>query len=393
MSHRLIDRSPDLKRLRNEGYDIAILDGYLVVKDVPYLTSEKEIKRGVLVSKLTLANDITTKPDDHVAFFAGEYPCHRDGSSIERIRHSNAALKIGDITANLCFSAKPKPSGQYDDYYKKISSYADILSGPAETIDPNVTPKTYPVMRADEAESIFKYVDTASSRGELTEVTKKLELRRIAIVGLGGTGSYVLDLVSKTPVAEIHLFDGDIFLQHNAFRAPGAASGEELEQKLSKVVYFERVYSKMRRGIIPHPEYIDSDNLEQLEGMDFVFVCMEGSAKKLLIRKLEELNVPFIDVGMGVYQKNGALGGLLRTTTSVPAMRDHVWTKQRIPFSDASADNEYDKNIQIADLNALNAALAVIRWKKLFDFYADQEHEHFSTYAIGGNDISNEDQT
>ena len=36
-------------------------------------------------------------------------------------------------------------------------------------------------------------------------VTMKLELRKIAILGLGGTGSYVLYFVAKTPVREIHL--------------------------------------------------------------------------------------------------------------------------------------------------------------------------------------------
>jgi hypothetical protein len=38
-----------------------------------------------------------------------------------------------------------------------------------------------------------------------------------------------------------------------------------------------------------------------------------------------------------------------------------------------------------ADLNALNAALAVIKWKKLACFYQDLDHEHHSTYTIGGN--------
>ena len=56
--------------------------------------------------------------------------------------------------------------------------------------------------------------------------------------------------------------------------------------------------------------------------------------------------------------------------------------EQPIPFSDGAERNEYDKNIQIADLNALNAALAVIKWKKLLGFYIDQEHELYSTYTI-----------
>ena len=35
MSQLLISRSPDLARLREEGYDIEIRSGYLLVKDVP----------------------------------------------------------------------------------------------------------------------------------------------------------------------------------------------------------------------------------------------------------------------------------------------------------------------------------------------------------------------
>ena len=54
MSQQLISRSADLKRLREEGYDLEIRTGYLLVKDVPYVNSRKEVKRGILVSKLTL---------------------------------------------------------------------------------------------------------------------------------------------------------------------------------------------------------------------------------------------------------------------------------------------------------------------------------------------------
>ena len=39
----------------------------------------------------------------------------------------------------------------------------------------------------------------------------------------------------------------------------------------------------------------------------------------------------------------------------------------------------------------LNAALAVIKWKKIFSFYIDFEHEHSSTYTIDGNHLLNED--
>src|SRR5208283_2007647 len=120
----------------------------------------------------------------------------------------------------------------YKDHYEKMTTYAAIISNPARTIDPHATAQTFPVIEAEDEDSVFHYLDTASSRAEITAVTRKLELKKLAIVGVGGTGSYVLDLTAKTPVKEIHLFDGDGFLQHNGFRSPGAPSSEELGEQL-----------------------------------------------------------------------------------------------------------------------------------------------------------------
>jgi hypothetical protein len=220
-----------------------------------------------------------------------------------------------------------------------------------------------------------------------------LERRKVVIIGQGGSGGYVLDFVAKTPVEEIHTYDGDSLRQHNAFRAPGAASGEDLAAVMPKAAYFAAIYSKMRRGIIHHPSHVDASNIDELRDADFVFICIDdGPAKAFLIEKLEEFGRSFIDVGMGIFLQDGSLGGSLRTTTSTPAKRDHIRGKKRISLAKADGPNEYDRNIQVAELNALNAAMAVIKWKKLWGFYIDLEREHHSTYAIDGNDITNEDQ-
>lgn len=393
MSQQLISRSADLKRLRDEGYDIEVRHNDLLVKQVPYLNSRKEVSLGILVSELNLAGDVTTPPKSHVAFFAGEYPCNKDGSEIAQIRHQSTVQKRGnDLEVNHSFSSKP-PNGQYKDYYDKMTTYVAIISNPARAIDPTATPKTFPVIEAADDESVFNYLDTASSRAGIGAISSKLELAKVAIVGLGGTGSYVLDLIAKTPVKEIHLFDGDKFSNHNAFRTPGAPSLDELRQNEQKVIYLKRQYSKMHRHVIDHNVYVDSENIGQLVGMDFVFLCLDdGSSRRLIVEKLEEWGTPFVDVGMGIEIVDEALLGIVRTTTSTAAQRDHVHDKQRIPFSDGGEDAVYSKNIQVADLNALNAALAVIKWKKLCGFYHDLEKEHFSAYTIDGNRLTNEDQ-
>ncbi len=393
MSQKPISRSSDLTRLRYEGYDLEIRSDHLLVKDVPYVGSGRIVKRGILVMALKLAGDMTVKPENHVAHFIGEFPRRANDTLIDTIGNvSNARTKLGEgVEIDQTFSAKPMPSGAYENYYDKVTQYVTILSGYAEKIEPGVTAKTFrPVAANDEEETVFKYIDTASTRAEIGAVTAKLAMvQKIAIIGLGGTGSYVLDLVAKTPVHEIHLFDGDDFLQHNAFRTPGAPSLEELVAIPKKAAYLKGIYDKMRNGIFAHVDYIDADNLDALREMSFVFLCIEGTAKQFIVEKLEEFRLSFIDVGMGVYLSEGSLGGILRATTSTPGQRDHL--HKRVSFASDADRNEYATNIQIADLNALNAALAVIKWKKLAGFYQDLDFEHHCTYTIGGNMLGNED--
>jgi hypothetical protein len=390
MSQQLISRSPDLQRLRNEGYDIAISAGYLLLKDVPYVNAAKEVKRGILVSDLHLAGDRTAPPTGrHVAYWIGEHPCTNLGVAISAIKHGSNHQKLAEgLEVDHSFSNKP--AADYPDYYEKMTRYVTIIEHYAQAIEPSAAAKTFPPIRATEPHSVFEYIDTASSRAGIAAVMQKLELRKIVIVGLGGSGSYVLDLVAKTPVREILLYDSDTFLQHNAFRAPGAPSIEELEQRQTKVARFAQIYSRMHRNIVPH-DAVTEMNVDELRDADFVFICIdETKAKQLIIERLETFGVSFIDVGIGLDLTDGALGGILRTTTSTKAKHDHV--EKRVPLN-AAEDDEYATNIQIAELNALNAALAVIKWKKLCGFYRDLELEHDSTYTIDGNTIANEERS
>jgi hypothetical protein len=382
-----------LKKLRDEGYDVEVRSGCLLVRDVPYVNSQKQVKRGVLVIKLVLSDDQTGHPDTHVAYFSGDHPCNEDGSEIGKIKHGSNAHSLAEgVPVNHSFSAKPKPADSYPDYHAQATTYVAILSGPAQRIDSTVTAKTFPVIAPDDdRDEPFNYTDTASSRAEIVEVMKKLARKKIAILGLGGTGSYVLDLVAKTPVKEIHLYDGDTFYQHNAFRSPAAPSGDELRARQPKTTYFKNLYGKMHRGILDHPVYLDAGNVEELRGMDFVFVCLDkNTPKKLIAEKLEEFNIPFTDVGMGIQLDDNTLGGIVRVTTSTPQKRDHFGG--RVSFADTPGDDDYDRNIQIADLNALNAAFAVIKWKKLFGFYRDLKSEHHSQFSIDTNLLLNEDR-
>ncbi len=152
-----------------------------------------------------------------------------------------------NLTFHHRFSSKPADGSAYKDFYEKMTAYVAILVSHVHAVDPTVNAQPHAIVRATAEESVFEYLDTASSKYEITMASKKLEVPKVAIVGVGGTGSYVLDFVAKTPVKEIHLFDEDQFYAHNAFRAPSAASADDLDKKSTKVAYFTNLYSKMRR--------------------------------------------------------------------------------------------------------------------------------------------------
>ncbi len=379
MSQRLINLNKDLKRLRDEGFEIELSKGHIFIHSIPYVNGKREVKSGTLISELSLSGDITVKPKNHVIYFQGEFPCSQDGSPIQQIRHNSARTALADgIYADHSFSNKP--SGGYNDYHDKITQYVKIISHPANALDKNADPRTFKPIVAAPDESVFKYIDTASSRAGIQAVADKLSSQRIAVVGLGGTGSYVLDFVAKTPVKEIHLFDADDFQSHNAFRAPGAASIDDLHQNKGKVNYFDQIYSRMRAGIIAHPEMILQENVSELAGLDFVFLCVDdGRCKKTVIDILSTTGTIIIDAGMDVQLVEQMLFATCRVTTCSKRKNDHI--SRRISMSQDIGGQEYASNIQIVELNALNASLAVIKWKQLSGFYQDFEHEHHLTYS------------
>ena len=84
------------------------------------------------------------------------------------------------------------------------------------------------------------------------------------------------------------------------------------------------------------------------------------------------------------------LDGTCRATTSTRQKHDHL--AGCLPTHDDDADALYRQNIQVADLNALNAQLAVIKWKQLFGFYEDRFKSHQSVYTTSLQSLTRDQQ-
>lgn len=241
--------------------------------------------------------------------------------------------------------------------------------------------------------SPFLLPTDASARQNTSDLDVLLQDEKVAIVGLGGTGSYVLDLVSKTRVKEIHLFDDARFLDHNAFRSPGPTGTADVVVGDLKVNYHGRRYSRMRTGIHPVADRIDSSNADILASYSTVFLCTDSATPKdRILDVCMSHDVLLIDAGISVTRMTRAdsppLTGIVRTTTFLGRQHENHRTTPAIMEMPQRGANDFS-DIQMAELNALNAALAVLQWKKVRGVYEDRAHMLEGSYLIGRNHIEN----
>jgi hypothetical protein len=153
----------------------------------------------------------------------------------------------------------------------------------------------------------------------------------------------------------------------NAFRSPGTSTSSDFT-KFKVDLYAER-YSTFRMDVVPHRHRISRDNRDLLDDCDFIFVCVDkAESRAAVVEVLLEVGKPFIDVGMGLNRLSGLIGGGLRATLVDERTRDRVIAESTLPTGE-DADDLYDKNIQIPELNALNAALAVIMFKQRYGYF------------------------
>ena len=316
MFHQLVSHNDDIRRLVDKGYAVAFdSNNYLVIRDIPYLDNRCKLHLGAIVTKFVDAGQDRIVQDDHQIFFAGSIPHGLDGQPIPNLAGGPTGLALSeaskDVIVQRTFSNKP-PSGKFDDFFHKIDNYVAILSGPAIELH-KANPYTFRVGGEVKSDSPFKVRDTLTSRAEIGDLVEKFKDDVVAVIGVGGTGAYVLDFLVKTPVREIRGFDRDRYYVHNTFRSPGKLDLDELG-KLKAEVYQAR-YENFRTGLTVTSKFIDASCREDLDGVTFAFVCVDkGSSCAGIFDLLISMNIPFIDVGMGLDRKRGPLNGMLRTT-------------------------------------------------------------------------------
>jgi hypothetical protein len=390
--HELASHNEDINRLLEKGYAITEDNGYLVIRDIRYLDKNGALQTGAIVTKLVDVDGKKVKQDDHQIFFAGSHPHHFDGTPITGLGGGETTLALAsspDVSVQRSFSNKAD-RGYFTDFFEKIESYVPIISGPAieKYGTEAATPCTFRLVEETPSQSVFKFRDTLTSRAQIVDLSSKFADDIVAVIGLGGTGSYVLDFLVKTPVKEIRGFDPDDFHIHTAYRSPGGLKQTELGTK--KAVVYQSRYANFREGLSLESRYIHAQSDEYLKDVTFAFVCVDkGTSRAGVFDLLIATGIPFIDVGMGLNRNRGPINGMLRATYYSVEDAQRLREMELAELAD-HPDDEYRVQIQIGELNALNAALAVMKFKQIRGFYFQEEPLNSLVLEVGDVKTANE---
>ena len=243
------------------------------------------------------------------------------------------------------------------------------------------------------AQGPFKIPNTFEARAGIGPVQDRIRDQRIAIVGLGGTGGYVLDLIAKTPVLEIHLLDTDDVDWHNFMRAPGAPTDDEIASRhadpFHKVDYYHSKYASLREGIHAHAVRVDSSTMfaEFLSAhpVDYAFVCIDqrkdsdSPRQDVVYAALSKAGVSFIDSGVSITLDNCAVGGAV--TTGAYAAGSLAW-QDGVPNARVHGDLPGYRNVQLPEVNALAASLAVMEWRRRTGQYASASSSFLHKFRL-----------
>lgn len=373
MQENPIALNPDLQRLVDDGFHVSLEGQHLVIHRVPYVTKDRIVAYCSLISTYNEHEVATGQITDHTVFVVGEMPHRNDGVSLELAMVANASKQIiagRSVACQLSYKTEPL-SVMLANYHSKMTHYIRKLGSYVEAIDTSANVRGVGSFTARPVPSVFHFPNGSSARAGLEAYEQKLELQKVAIVGLGGTGSFLLDGLAKTPVKEIHLFDHDILEPHNAFRFPGALPMDIVFGRRKKTDVLAEIYGQFRSGVNSHPERITETNLHEVEHCQFVFIAVDhGPSRGLIARYLVARGIPFIDVGIGVDKRTDALKlhARARVTLITPSTAHLIET---LPVADDTNEAVYG-NIQLSELNSLNANLALIRYKQHLQFFTDE---------------------
>lgn len=298
-----------------------------------------------------------------------------NGAVYDRLGNPIGNVVRKDDDGNSCTISIKRDEADYRDAWEALKTYINAIYGGFLASDNNgrqevERPYTFPIL-GEKSRDEVQWLDLV--RGE-----------KIAVVGLGGVGAWIADLLAKADVAEVHGWDADVIEKKNIIRMPGAVNPDWIGK--SKAKWFEETYRQIHRRVYGHAENVTDQNAKEIcTNTTFGFVAVDNEeGREIACNAMAEVGIPFIDVGIALDRRDGQVTASIRLTTVWP--HDDAWRKA-IPKVDKAGQDVYGK-LELPDLAASAAGWAVQSWRKMRGQMAQDKASECMVYRAETNTIT-----
>lgn len=159
----------------------------------------------------------------------------------------------------------------------------------------------------DDAGAIFDTFER-QVRAFGVEGQRAIRRLRVAIVGLGGTGSLVAQQLAYLGVSNFVLIDPDRVETHNLNRLAGATPPDVGSAKVAIAERHVKFINPNVRVLSLVRDVVDDDVATSLADTDFIFCCTDSHASRAVLNQLAyQYLIPCIDTGVGIALSKGEI--------------------------------------------------------------------------------------
>ncbi|MDA9489035.1 ThiF family adenylyltransferase [Bradyrhizobium sp. CCBAU 11361] len=129
---------------------------------------------------------------------------------------------------------------------------------------------------------------------------------KVGVVGVGGTGSVMLQQLTRLGVRDFVLIDPDVVETTNLNRLAGAGPSDVGTSKIAVAEREIHACSSASRVRGLRADVVDANIAAELVGLDFVFLCTDSHASRAVVCHIAyQYLVPTIDIGHEHYRPGG----------------------------------------------------------------------------------------
>lgn len=137
---------------------------------------------------------------------------------------------------------------------------------------------------------------------------EKIESTKVAVVGVGGTGSHVIQQLAYLGVKTFVLIDSDTVKETNLNRLIGASNSDIGKSKVEIGKRSIEFINPSSNVTTVADTFISEAGVEALKGVDFIFGCMDKEGGRLLLTEFcKAYEKPYLDIATEISE--GTWGG------------------------------------------------------------------------------------